>query len=175
MDARAGLHCLFPRTEIAAAVSELAGEITAAYAGRNPVLVGVLTGSFIFLADLVRRLDFPLEIDFIRLASYGDAHETSGQVRVACELRADIKGREVLAVEDIVDTGLTSAFLLEYLGQRGPASLRLCALADKPARRQAPVSPDYTGFTVPDRFLVGYGLDGGEQYRHLPDIYCLEA
>jgi hypoxanthine phosphoribosyltransferase len=175
MDASAGLHCLFPRTEIDAAVGELAGEITAAYAGSNPVLVGVLKGAFVFMADLVRRLDFPLEMDFVRLASYGGGQETSGQVSLELDLRADIRGREVLVVEDIVDTGLTTAFLLEHLNKREPASLRLCALADKPSRRRAPVSPDYRGFTVPDRFLVGYGLDCDEQYRNLPDIYCLEA
>jgi hypoxanthine phosphoribosyltransferase len=175
MYSQAGLQRLFPGAEVAAVVHRLASQIAGDYCGSNPVLIGVLKGSFIFLADLVRQLDFPLEVDFIRLASYGGAMQTSGHVRVLQSIRSDIKGREVLVVEDIVDTGLTMSFLMDYLGKKQPASVRLCTLADKPSRRQVPVNIDYTGLTVPDRFLVGYGLGLDEQYRHLPDICFLEG
>jgi hypoxanthine phosphoribosyltransferase len=174
MDSQAAFNCLFPRAEIAAAVSRLASEISRDYRSKNPLLVGILKGSFVFMADLVRLLDFPLEVEFARLASYGAEKRTSGRVRVVQGIGSPVKGRDVLVVEDIVDTGLTAAFLLEYLRKRQPASLRLCALADKPSRRRVQVAPDYTGFTVPDRFLVGYGLGSGDRYRHLPDICYLE-
>jgi hypoxanthine phosphoribosyltransferase len=174
MDSQAKLHSLFPRAEIAAAISRLASEITVDYHNKNPLFIGILKGSFMFLADLVRLLDFPLEVDFIRLSSYGSGTQTSGKVKVVQGLRSAIKGRNVLAVEDIVDTGITIAFLMDYLKKKKPASLRLCSLMDKPSRRQVPVDIDYLGFTVPDRFLVGYGLDFDEQFRHLPDICYLE-
>jgi hypoxanthine phosphoribosyltransferase len=163
-----------PRTEIEAAVGRLAAAITGDYRGKNPILLGILKGSFIFMADLVRRLDFPLEVDFVRLASYGKGQETSGKIKVVQGLRTPVGGRHVLMVEDIVDTGLTISFLQDYLKKKNPASLRLCALTDKPSRRRVPVAIDYLGFTVPDKFLVGYGLDCDEQFRHLPDICSLE-
>jgi hypoxanthine phosphoribosyltransferase len=174
MDSQAKLHRLFPRAEIEAAVSRLASEINRDYHDKNPLLIGILKGSFIFMADLVRLLDFPLELEFIRLSSYGRGRQTSGRVKVVQGLRSPIKGRDVLLVEDIVDTGITIAFLLDYLKQKNPASLRLCSLTDKPSRRQVPVTIDYLGFTVPDKFVVGYGLDFNEQFRHLPDICFLE-
>jgi len=174
MDSKAKLHCLFPKAEIDAAISRLAEEITRDYRDKNPLLLGVLKGSFIFLADLVRLLDFPLEVEFIRLSSYGSGTRTSGRVKVVQGLRSPVKGRDVLVVEDIVDTGITIAFLLDYLKKKKTASLRLCSLTDKPSRRQVPVTIDYPGFTVPDKFLVGYGLDYDEQFRHLPDICFLE-
>ena len=174
MDSQAKLHILFPRAEIAAAVSRLASEITRDYHGKNPLLLGILKGSFMFMADLVRLLDFPLEVDFIRLSSYGSGRQTSGRVKVVQGLRSSIKDRNVLVVEDIVDTGITIAFLLNYLKKKKPASLRLCSLTDKPSRRQVPVNIDYLGFAVPDKFLVGYGLDFNEHLRHLPDICYLE-
>jgi len=127
-----------------------------------------------FTADLVRRLDFPLEVEFIRLSSYGKGQESSGKIIVKQGLHFPIKNRDVLVVEDIVDTGRTLAFLLEYLKKRNPASLKLCALADKPSRRQVPIAIDYLGFTVPNKFIVGYGIDWGEKYRYLPDICTLE-
>ena len=166
---------LFPRVDIEAAVGRLASAIASDYRDKNPLLIGVLKGSFIFMADLVRRLDFPLEIEFIRLSSYGCGRETSGRVKLVRGLRSTIKGRDVLMIEDIVDTGITIAFLREYLGKKKPASVRLCALTDKPSRRRVPLVIDYLGFTVPDRFLVGYGLDCDEKYRNLPDICYLEA
>lgn len=160
--------------EIEKAVAGLAAEINGDYAGKQPLLIGVLKGSFVFMADLVRQLDLPVEIDFIRLSSYGAARETSGKVRVVQGLNRTIKGRDVLIVEDIVDTGITISFLLGYLRKKKPASLRLCALTDKPSRRKVPVAIDYLGFTVPDRFVVGYGLDFNEKFRHLPDICVVE-
>ncbi len=165
---------LVGRQEIAAAVSRLAAEIGQDYRDKAPLLIGILKGSFIFLADLVRRLDSPLEVDFIRLSSYGRGQQSSGKITVVQGLRSPLKGRHVLVVEDIVDTGLTTAFLIDYLCQEKPASLRLCSLMDKPARRQVPVTIDYLGFDVPDKFLVGYGLDWAEKYRNLPDICVLE-
>ncbi len=175
MDSQAKFHCLSPRAEIAAAVSRLASEITRDYHDKHPLLIGILKGSFIFLADLVRLLDFPLEVEFVRLSSYGSGRQTSGKVKVVQGLRSSITDRDVLVVEDIVDTGITIAFLLDYLKKKKPASLRLCSLTDKPSRRQVPVAIDYLGFTVPDKFVVGYGLDFDEHFRNLPDICFLET
>ncbi len=161
------------RHQIAATVEQLAAGISKDYCDKQPVLISVLKGSFIFLADLIRRLDFPLEVDFVTLASYGRGKESSGRVEVVQGLRCGIKGRHVLVVEDIIDTGLTTSFLLDYLSKEKPASIKVCALTSKPSRRQNPVTIDYLGFTVPDVFLVGYGLDCNEQFRHLPDICCI--
>lgn len=127
-----------------------------------------------FMADLVRLLDFPLEVEFIRLSSYGRGKQTSGEVKVVQSLHVPIAGRDVLVIEDIVDTGLTTSFLLDHLRKENPASLKLCTLTDKPSRRQVPVTIDYLGFTVPDKFLVGYGLDWDEKFRNLSDICVLE-
>jgi hypoxanthine phosphoribosyltransferase len=168
------LKILINRDEIARAVDRLACEIKRDYQGKEPLLIGVLTGSFVFMADLIRRLDLPLELDFVRVCSYGAAKESSGRVRMVQGLRTPVKGRDVLVVEDIVDTGMTISFLLAYLRNRRPASLKLCALTDKPSRRRVPVAIDYLGFTVPDEFIVGYGLDCAQQFRNLPDIYVLE-
>jgi hypoxanthine phosphoribosyltransferase len=174
MRAQPRLRVCFPRAEIEAAVSRLAAEIARDYKGKHPLLIGVLKGAFVFMSDLVRLLDFPLDLDFIRLSSYVRGTRTSGRVRVVHGLHSPVRGRHVLVIEDIVDTGLTTAFLLDYLGKKEPASVRLCALTDKPSRRQVPVSIDYLGFTVPAKFLVGYGLDYDEKYRNLPDICYLE-
>ena len=165
---------LIPQAEIASAVARLASAIARDYRKKNPLLLGILKGSFVFMADLVRKLDFPLEVDFIRLSSYGSGQQTAGRVKVVQGIRTVVRGRHVLVVEDIVDTGITVAFLLEYLMKKKPASLRLCALTDKPSRRRVPVAIDYKGLTVPDKFLVGYGLDYNEKYRNLPDICVLE-
>jgi len=174
MNAKAKLTVLFHRDEIDAMVGKLAGNISREYRTKHPVLIGVLKGSFIFMADLIRQLDFPLEVDFIRLSSYGPGTTSAGKVRVEHALRNPIKGRNVLVIEDIVDTGITINFLLDLLRQEQPASLKLCALTDKPSRRQVPVNIDFRGFTVPDKFIVGYGLDCNEQFRNLPDICVLE-
>ena len=165
---------LIPQAEIASAVKQLASEITRDYREKNPLLLGILKGSFVFMADLVRKLDFPLEVEFIRLSSYGSGQQSTGKVKVVQGLRLAVRGRHVLVVEDIVDTGITVAFLLEYLKKKKPASVRLCALTDKPSRRRVPVNLDYIGLTVPDKFIVGYGIDFNEKYRNLPDICVLE-
>ena len=165
---------LFPRQEIEAIVKRLAAEIRQDYAGKYPLLIGILKGAFVFLADLIRQLDFPLEVEFVRLSSYGAEKASSGKVKMAGGLRSSVKGRHVLVVEDIVDTGLSVAFLLDHLQKKNPASLKLCALTDKPSRREVAVTIDYLGLTVPDKFLVGYGLDWDEKYRNLPDICYLE-
>ena len=174
MDSELKLSVLFTKDEIAATVSRLAAEIRRDYLDKNPILIAVLKGSFVFLADLVRQLDFPLEIEFVRISSYGGGTESSGMVKMAPGALSKIKGRHILVVEDIIDTGLTSAFLLDYLRRRKPASLKLCSLTDKADRRRALVNIDYRGLAVPDKFIVGYGLDCNEKFRHLPDIYVLE-
>ena len=175
MSAQPRVHILFSRDEIEATVRRLAAEIKKDYQDKHPILIGVLKGSFMFMADLVRFLDFPLEIEFVRLSSYGRGRQSSGKVKVVKGLTSSIKGRDVLIIEDIVDTGLTTSFLLDYLRKKKPASLKLCTLTDKPSRRQTPVIIDYLGFTVPDKFLVGYGLDWDEKFRNLPDICYLEV
>jgi len=168
-------HILFRREEIETTVKRLAAEIKKDYQGKHPFLIGILKGSFMFMADLIRFLNFPLEVEFIRLSSYGQGRETSGKVKVVQGLRSEVKGRDVLVIEDIVDTGLTISFLLDYLWKRKPDSLKLCALTDKPSRRQAPVTIDYLGFTIPNKFIVGYGLDWDEKFRYLPDICFVEV
>lgn len=166
---------LFSQSRIAAAVKRLAREIRLDYRGKNPLLVGVLKGSFIFMADLIRKLNIPLEVDFIHLSSYSNGMESSGEIILLHDLRSSIKDRHILIIEDIIDTGLTTRFLINYLNQRGPASLKLCALSDKPSRRKVPVTIDYLGFTLPDKFIVGYGMDWNEKYRNLPDIRFIEV
>ena len=174
MSPQSKLHLLFHRDEIDTAVRKLATKIKQDYHHKSPLLIGILKGSFMFMADLIRYLDFPLEVDFIRLSSYGSSRESSGRVKAVQGLRSSIKGSHILIIEDIVDTGTTIAFLMDYLRKKKPASLRLCALTDKPSRRQVPVTIDYLGFTVPDKFIVGYGLDWDEKFRYLPDICFLE-
>jgi len=175
MDSQPKPQILLTRQEIEAAVSRLATEITRDYHDKHPLLIGVLKGSFMFMADLIRRLDFPLEVEFIGLSSYGRGSQTSGKIRVVQGLRSAVKDRNILVIEDIIDTGLTVAFLLDYLQKKKPASLKLCVLTDKPSRRQVPVTIDYLGFTVPNKFIVGYGLDWDEKFRNLPDICFLEG
>ena len=174
MGSQPKLRILLSREEIEAKVKTLAGEIRRDYQGRNPLLIGVLKGSFMFMADLIRMLNFPLEVEFIRLSSYGGSRESSGKVRVVQGLRFPIKNRDVLVIEDIVDTGITISFLLDYLRKKKPASLKLCSLTDKPSRRQVPISIDYLGFTMPNKFIVGYGLDFDEEFRYLPNICFVE-
>jgi hypoxanthine phosphoribosyltransferase len=174
MSSQAKLQVLVSRAELKSTVDKLAADITRDYHDKNPILLGILKGVFVFMSDLVRRLDFPLEIEFVRLSSYGSGRETSGKVKMVQGPELNIEGRHVLVVEDIIDTGVTLAFLLDYLKKEKPASLKLCALLDKPARRRTPLKIDYLGLTVPDKFLVGYGLDCDEKYRNLPDICILE-
>jgi len=164
---------LLTEDQIQARVSELGAQLNADYAGLEPVLISVLKGSIVFLADLVRGMELPLSIDIMEVSSYGAATETSGQVRILKDLSNPIEGRHVVVVEDIIDTGLTLNYLLRYLREKGPASLRICCLLDKPARRLTEIPIDYVGFTIPDRFVVGYGLDYGERYRNLPYVGVL--
>lgn len=165
---------LIPRKELERRVAQLAGELKRDYGGKCPLLIGILKGSFVFLADLARALDIPLEVDFINLSSYGSGTVSSGRVKVVQGLRTPVRGRDVLVVEDIIDTGITVNFLLDYLRQKKPASLKLCALLDKPSRREAPVNIDYLGFSVENVFIVGYGIDWNEKFRYLPDVCFIE-
>jgi len=158
---------------IDARVAELGAQLSTDYAGRDPVLVSVLKGSLVFLADLMRAMDLPSSIDLMEVSSYAGT-ETSGQVRILKDLSKPIEGRDVIVVEDIIDTGLTLNYLLGYLADRQPASIKICCLLDKPARRLADISIDYRGFTIPDRFVIGYGLDYEERYRNLPYIGVLK-
>jgi hypoxanthine phosphoribosyltransferase len=159
---------------VANRVAELGAQISADYAGRDPVLVSVLKGALVFLADLMRAMEIPSSIDLMEVSSYGASTETTGQVRIIKDLSQSIEGRDVIVVEDIIDTGLTLNYLLRYLADKGPASIRIVCLLDKPARRLAEIPIDYTGFTIPDRFVIGYGLDFNERYRNLPYIGVLK-
>lgn len=170
MTYRDGLRVLITADELRRRVQELGQQITQEYSGSSLVLVCVLKGSFIFAADLARAIDLPLEIEFLGVRSYGDSTESSGIVEVTQDLRRSVEGGNVLVVEDIVDTGLTSFFLLDLLRARRPASLRLCTLLHKPARRKVDVPLDYVGFTIEDRFVVGFGLDANQRFRHLPEV-----
>ena len=170
---------LLTEDDIRAKTAELGRRITADYAGRPLTLVSVLKGSLPFMADLMRQIDLPLRIDLMEVSSYGGtATETSGLVRIIKDLSASISGEDVLLVEDIIDTGLTLNYLVRYLRGKNPASLRICTLLDKPARRLVDIPVDYRGFEIPDQFVVGYGLDYSERYRNLrfvgvlrPEVY----
>ena len=165
---------LVSEAEIAAKVVELGARITHDYGGRRVTLVSVLKGSLPFMADLMRAIDLPLRIDLMEVSSYGGSTtESSGLVRILKDLSASIEGEDVLIVEDIIDTGLTLNYLIRYLRGKNPASLRICTLLDKPARRLVEIPVDYTGFTIPDQLVVGYGLDYGELYRNLPFVGVL--
>ena len=156
-----------------AKVAELGALISADYAGRQVTLVSVLKGALPFMADLMRALSIPVRIDLMEVSSYGGATETSGMVRILKDLSSSIEGEDVLIVEDIIDTGLTLNYLTDYLRGKNPRSLHICALLDKPARRLVDIDITYRGFTIPDRFVIGYGLDYGELYRNLPYIGVL--
>ncbi|MFC7703415.1 hypoxanthine phosphoribosyltransferase [Plastorhodobacter daqingensis] len=156
---------------IAARVEALAAEITAHFSGTDKlVVVGLLRGSFVFIADLVRELDLPVEVDFLEASSYGDAMSSSREVRILKDLRGEIAGRDVLVVEDIVDTGFTLKHVVALLQSREPARLEVCALLDKPSRREVDMRATWTGFTIPDEFVVGYGIDFAQRNRNLPFI-----
>ncbi len=156
-------------------VRQLGAEISRDYEGRNLVLVGVLKGAVFFLSDLMRNIEIPCEVDFMAVASYGSATDSSGVVRILKDLDAAIEGRDVLIVEDIVDSGLTLQYLLRSLGARNPATLEVCALLTKPERRKVELPTRYVGFEIPNRFAIGYGLDHAERYRNLPYVAALAA
>ncbi len=149
-------------------IAELGEEVSSDYAGRELLLVGVLKGAIFFMADLMRQLRVPCEVDFMAISSYGAASDSSGVVRILKDLDISIKGRDVLVVEDIIDSGLTLSYLMRNLRSRDPASLEVCALLTKPERREIDVPVRYVGFEIPNRFVIGYGLDFGERYRNLP-------
>src|SRR5919205_2893693 len=159
--------------ELAHRVGQLGAEISSDYEGRDLFLVGVLKGAVFFLADLMRHLDVPCELDFMAVASYGSSTDTSGVVRILKDLDASIEGRDVLIVEDIVDSGLTLSYLLRTMRAREPASLEVCALLTKPERRKSNVAIRYVGFDIPNRFVIGYGLDHGQRFRQLPYVAVL--
>src|SRR5215203_1392545 len=168
------LAVLFSEDEIRERIKAMGAEITRDYAGRNPLLIGVLKGACFFLSDLLRSIDTRLGIEFMAISSYGSSTRTSGEVRIMKDLDVPIEGRHILVVEDIVDTGLTLSYLLANLKSRGAASVKLAALLDKHERRQKEVQIDYLGFQIPDEFVVGYGLDFAERYRNLPFIAVLK-
>ena len=165
---------IFTEEQIQQKVRELGERITAEYAGKSPLLIGVLKGCYVFLGDISRCIDLDCEIRFITASSYGISTITSGDVRIGMEFDFAIAGRDVIIIEDILDSGVTLTALRNFILQRSPASLKICALLDKPARRQAPINPDYTGFICPDEFVVGYGLDYAEKYRNLPYVAVLK-
>jgi len=168
------LEVLISEEQIRTRIKELGAEITRDYAGRNPLLIGVLKGACFFLSDLMRAIDTRVGIEFMAISSYGSSTRTSGEVRIMKDLDVPIEGRDILVVEDIVDTGLTLSYLLANLESRGAASVKLAALLDKFERRQKEVKIDYLGFKIPDEFVVGYGLDFAERYRNLPFIAVLK-
>lgn len=163
------IDTLISAKQIAARIEELAKEITTHFHDTDKlVVVGLLRGSFVFIADLVRELDLPVEVDFLEASSYGDSMKSSREVRILKDLRGEIAGRDVLVVEDIVDTGFTLSHVIRLLESREPARLKVCALLDKPSRREVPIRADWTGFEIPDEFVVGYGIDFAQRNRNLP-------
>ncbi len=167
-------HVLYDEATIAAKVRELGTVITKDYEGKEPFLIGVLKGCFVFMSDLARAIDLNCDIDFMAVSSYGSGTTTTGAVQIKKDLSRDIEGRDVIIIEDILDSGVTLSYLKSYLGNRNPASIRICTLMDKPARRKADIVADYIGFVCPDEFVVGYGLDYDEKYRNLPFIGVLK-
>lgn len=165
---------LFSEERLRARVMEMGARLTEDYRGKDPIFLGVLKGSFVFMADLIRNIDLPCQIEFMAVSSYGNKSETTGAVKITKDLNVDIEGRHVVVIEDILDSGLTLNYLVHYLKGREPASIEICTLLDKPERRRAPVSASYIGFEIPDAFVVGYGLDFAEKYRNLPYIGILK-
>ena len=168
------LKTLIGEEELKKRVQELGEQITRDYQGKNLLLVRVLKGSIAFMADLMRAIDLPLSIDFMAVSSYGAGVKTSGVVKIIKDLDIDLKGYDLLIVEDILDSGMTLSYIMEMLEAREPSSVKICTLLDKPERRQVAVAPAYVGFTVPDEFVIGYGLDYDEKYRNLPYIGVLK-
>jgi hypoxanthine phosphoribosyltransferase len=168
------LEPLYSAEQIQRRIAELGAEIARDYEGRNPLLIGVLKGACIFISDLLRAIDLKLGIEFMAISSYGSSTRTSGEVRIVKDLDVAIEGRDILVVEDIVDTGLTLSYLLANLKSRGATSVKLAALLDKHERRERAVTIDYLGFSIPDAFVVGYGLDFAERYRNLPYIAVIK-
>ncbi len=173
--AEASREILIGRSDIARRVREVAGDVSRDFAAGEVVVVGVLKGSFIFMADLIREITIPCRMDFIRAASYGDGSESSGRITITKDIELDIAGRDVLIVEDIIDTGLTLKSIVDTLKGRNPRSLKVCAFLDKRKRRKVPFEADYVCFAIDDGFVIGYGLDFNEEYRYLPDVYVVQT
>ncbi len=165
------LHPLISREEIESMVKRLADQISKDYAGKELILICILKGAFMFLSDLIRHLQIPVKIDFVRLSSYGSKMRSSGQVEITKDIEVSIEGKEVLIIEDIIDSGHTLKFLKDRLSLSHPNSVKVCALLDKKARREVSIEADYLGKDIEDVFVVGYGIDVEEAYRHLPEIY----
>ena len=165
---------LYTEEQLRSRVREGGAQITADYAGRAPMLISVLRGSYIFMADLTRAIDLDVTVDFMAVSSYGAGTASSGQVEIKKDLSDSIEGKDLIIVEDILDSGNTLYYLMDVLRARKPASIRICALMDKPERRVKPITADYVGFTIPDAFIVGYGLDYAERYRNLPYVGVLK-
>lgn len=165
---------LYSKQELEETVARLGREITKDYQGKTPVLVAVLKGAFIFMADLVRAIEIPCTVDFMVVSSYGKSTQTSGSVKIIKDLDTNIEGKDVIIVEDILDSGITLSNLIRVLNQRHPASIKICTLFDKPARHKVDIQVDYNGLEVPDEFIVGYGLDYAEIYRNYPEIAVLK-
>jgi hypoxanthine phosphoribosyltransferase len=166
---------LVPEADLRRRIGELGKQISSDYEGRDLIMIGVLKGAILFLADLMRELSVPCEVDFMAVSSYGSSTDSSGVVRILKDLEASIEGRDVLIVEDIIDSGLTLHYLMKNLRARNPASLEVCALLTKPERRRIDLPIRYVGFEIPNRFAIGYGLDHGQRYRNLPYVAALEG
>lgn len=167
-------NVLLSEAELSAKVAEMGAQISKDYQGKNLLLVTVLKGAVVFLTDLMRAIDLPAEIDFMVVSSYGSGVKSSGVVKIVKDLDTEIAGRDILIVEDILDTGITLEYLTQLLRDRNPASIKIATLLDKPARRKAKIQADYIGFSIPDEFVIGYGLDYDEKYRNLPFIGILK-
>lgn len=165
---------LFTREDIAFRIKEMGAEISEYYQGNEIVVISLLRGSFIFAADLVREINSPVEVDFMTTASYGDEEVSSGIVNILQDIRTDIKNRDVLVVDDIIDTGNTLLRVVEHLSLKEPKSIKICVMLDKPSRRKVDLQPDFSGFVIPDVFIVGYGLNYGNYYRNIPYIFTFE-
>jgi hypoxanthine phosphoribosyltransferase len=165
---------LYSRELIQKRVQEIAGRLSADYAGRELIVIGILKGAFIFMADLIRAMTIPCKVDFVRVASYGAGQESSGKVVMTKDIETSIAGRDVLIVEDIIDTGLTLTYLVNWLKERNPNSIKVCVFLDKRKRRKVSFEADYVVFTMDDGFVVGYGLDFNEQARYLPEVYVVK-
>ncbi len=165
---------LYSRETIQKKVKEMGNKLGEIYKGKNLVVVSLLKGSFIFTADLTREMDIPLEVEFMTTESYGSGEYSSGNVKILQDIRGDIEGKNVLIVDDIIDTGNTLVKVIEHLKKKNPSSIEVCVMLDKPSRRQIDISPDYVGYVIPDVFIVGYGLNYGDYYRNTPYIFTFE-
>jgi len=170
----AEVEILFTEDEVINKVRELGEQITRDYAGQEILVIGILKGAFVFMADLVRQIDLPLQLDFMEVSSYGASTISSGEVRILKDVAVSIEGKNVLVVEDIIDTGITLNYICGILQKRGPKSLKICCLMDKPSRRKSPIKPDYVGFAIEDHFVVGCGLDYAGYYRNYPAVCILK-